>query len=328
MRTRDSKKIRLGIFVLAGLAIFIASVYFLGQKQSLFGNTTVIGSVFKNVTGLQSGNNLRFAGVNVGTVKRIEILNDTAVYVEMNIQNGTIKFLKKESVATVGSDGLVGSMIINIIPPPGGKGTAISAGDTIPSLSKIDTADMLETLNTTNENAAQLTADLLKITKAINTGEGVLGKLINDQEMAANLRNSLENIEKVSRSSSETVDQVNVILSQIDMNEGIAGVLFRDTVAKGKLLNILDDLERSSAEIDSISRDIRSFSRGIEDGEGVISYALNDTTYVNHLENTLLNVEEASIRFNENMEALKHNFFFRGYFKKLERQQKKALEKK
>lgn len=327
MKTKEYQKIKLGLFVIAGLAIFIISIYYIGHKQTLFGDTTRIVSVFKNVNGLQVGNNVRFAGVDVGTVKSISIINDTAVYVEMQIQSSTIRFIKKQSVAAVGSDGLVGSMVVDILPPTEESVVPIEAGDTISSISQIATADLLATLSTTNENAALLTADMLKITKAINSGEGVLGKLLKDQEMASDLQQSIENIKHVSWASAKTINEINSKLSQIDMNESVAGVFLNDTVATKKVLAIIDDLNQSASEIDSITTRIDHFSKAFEEGDGVVSYALNDTSFVNHLENTIRNVEAASFKFDQNMEALKHNILFRGYFRKLERRKQRALSK-
>ena len=82
MKNSNTQNLRLGIFVILGIAIFVAAIYFIGNRQNLFGNNSVIISVFKDVSGLQRGNNVRFAGVNVGTVKDIEIINDTSIAVE------------------------------------------------------------------------------------------------------------------------------------------------------------------------------------------------------------------------------------------------------
>lgn len=326
MKSNQIQRVKLGIFILIGIVIFIVSVYLIGHKQNLFGNTTTIVSVFKNVNGLQAGNNVRFAGVNVGTVRQISILNDTSVYVNMHIDDNALRFIKKQSLAAVGSDGLVGSMIINILPPTTQNHVPIEAGDTIPSISKIATADMLTTLNTTNENAALLTADLLKITNALNEGTGVLGKLINDQKMAEDLQVSIENIKNVSQVSSKTILDLNSKISQVDMNGSVTGILLKDTIAGKKILSIIDNLNRSAVEIDSITGRINRFSSSFENGNGVVHYALEDTAFVNHLENTIRNVQEASFKLNENMEALKHNFLFRRYFRKLEREEKKKAK--
>ncbi|QED36585.1 MCE family protein [Antarcticibacterium arcticum] len=323
MAKNSSRNVLLGIFVITGMIIFVAGVYFIGARQNLFGNTTRIHSVFKNVNGLQLGNNVRYSGVNVGTVKGITILNDTAILVDMVIDDKAIALIRKNSQATTGSDGLVGSMIINIIPGNDGSTQFVKAGDTIPSISKIATADMLTTLNITNENAALLTADLLKITTAINKGEGVLGGLIKDDAMYTDFKQSIANLNQTSRAALTSVNRLNKILAEVNYKESAAHVLLSDTVAAGKISSLLNQLEESSREIHSITENLNEFSVTLKEGEGALNFVMKDTTFANNLDNTLQNVEEASVKFNENMEALKHNFFFRGYFRKLERQQLK-----
>ena len=116
MRNRTLQNLKLGIFTIAGFLIFVAAVYLIGNKQNLFGNNSRIASVFKNVNGLQAGNNVRYSGVNVGTVKKIIIVNDTSIAVDMSIDESAMHLIKRNATAAISSDGLVGSMVINIIP--------------------------------------------------------------------------------------------------------------------------------------------------------------------------------------------------------------------
>ena len=166
MKQTTSQKIRLGLFVIIGLLIFIVAVYFIGDKQKMFGKTNHLKAVFNNVNGLQIGNNVRYSGVNSGTVRGINMVNDSVIEVDMIIDKTLFSHIKKDAIAIIGSDGLVGSMIINIIP---GKGAAlpVEPGDEIKSLNRVRTDEMLNTLGITNRNAAHLTEDLLEITTEI-----------------------------------------------------------------------------------------------------------------------------------------------------------------
>ena len=163
MEKSNVQKFNLGLFIMISTLILIAAIYYIGNKQNIFGSTFKISAIFNNVSGIRLGNNVRYSGINVGTVKSIVMINDTTICIDMIIEDKIIEHMKKDAVATIGSDGLVGSMIINIIPSRGGSSPIVS-GDTIGSYSKISTNDMLSTLNKTNENAALLTVDLLKIT--------------------------------------------------------------------------------------------------------------------------------------------------------------------
>ena len=326
MRKNTTQNVLLGIFVVIGVILFSLGVYFIGSKQNLFGESLRLNSVFKNVSGLQLGNNVRFAGVNVGTVKEITIINDTAINVNMAIDMKTAGIIRKSSLATIGSDGLVGSMIVNILPGHGMENEPIKSGDTIESISKIATVDMLTTLNTTNENAALLTADLLKITNAINNGEGLLGTLLKDEELVSNIKLSLKNLEKTSGAASRSINKINKILSEVNYKESVVGLLLSDTLSKEKIENILNNLEISSREIESISTNLNEFSMSLKEGEGAINYLMKDTVFVNNLDSTMENTEEGSEKFDEIMEAVKQSFLFRGYFRKQERREQRFIK--
>ncbi len=327
MRNRNPQNLKLGIFTIAGLLIFVAAIYFIGNKQNLFSSSSRVTSVFKNVDGLQAGNNVRYAGVNVGTVKRINIVNDTSIAVDMSIDEKTLKLIKENATAAISSDGLVGSMIVNIIPGETIGFRSIKSGDTLGSISKVATADMLTTLNTTNENAALLTADLLKITKAINNGEGTIGALIKDDKMAADIKESLINLRRTSEAAAVTVDRLNRKIAEINFEGSVAGVLFKDTVAAANLAEVVEKLNTTAGELEEMSATLNNFAGELGAGEGTLDHVINDTTFVNHLEATLRNAEAASKKFDENMEALQHNFLFRGYFRRIERRKAEAAEK-
>ena len=190
MEKTASQKIRLGLFVIIGLLIFILAVYFIGDKQKMFGKTNHLSAVFNNVSGLQLGNNVRYSGINVGTVRAIEMINDTTIKVDMIIDKTIFKHIKKNAIAIIGSDGLVGNMIINILPGKEDQ-TPVEPGDQIKSMSRIRTDDMLNTLGVTNKNASLLTIDLLKITKEITQGKGTVGLLIKDSVLSKDLKETM-----------------------------------------------------------------------------------------------------------------------------------------
>src|SRR4051812_5732722 len=83
MAKRISYQLKLGIFVSIGLAIFILGIFWIGKQKHLFNTTFSLSAVFTNISGLQVGNNVRFSGINVGTVDNVSIINDTSVRVIM-----------------------------------------------------------------------------------------------------------------------------------------------------------------------------------------------------------------------------------------------------
>lgn len=323
MEKTTIEKIRLGVFVIIATILIVLAAYLIGNRQNLFGNTFTISAVFKNVNGLQKGNNVRYSGIDIGTVHDITMLNDTTIVVNMTVQEKMLPHIKKNAIATIGSDGLVGSMIINIV--PGQKaGLSISSGDQISSYSKIGAEDMLSTLNVTNQNAALLTADLLQVTASLKDGKGTLGRLLNDTIMSKNLEQTSINLRKMSAEANLILEQLNQMVASIDFEQSAVNVLIGDSISGQRMNNILMNLESSSERIVSMSNSLDSLSTQISRGKGSLNYLATDTVLVNQLQSTMKNIEEGTARFNENMEALKHNFLTRRYFKKQEKE--KALD--
>ena len=314
MEKTDAQKIRLGLFVIIGSLFFLTAIYLIGNKQNLFGNTSNLKAVFTNVSGLQVGNNVRYAGIDIGTVKSIEMLNDTTITVNMAIEDKMLIHIKKNAIATIGSDGLVGNMIININP---GKGNAqpVVADDVIQSHSKSSTDEMLKTLDITNKNAALLTADLLKIT---NQGNGTIGILLKDSLLSKDLKETVYNLKITTHGTAESVANLNRMILSLNQKDNVIGVLNDKEVAQ-KIKNIVSNIEKSSVEIDKVVTNLNATILNIKDGKGTLNYLSNNPDLVKKIDSTMTNLNEASGKLNENLEALKHNFLFRGYFRKLEK---------
>jgi phospholipid/cholesterol/gamma-HCH transport system substrate-binding protein len=325
MEKTTSQKIRLGLFVIIGLILFVLAVYFIGDKQQMFGKTNQLGAIFSNANGLQIGNNVRYSGIKVGTVRAIEMINDTTIHVDMIIDKTIFKHIKKDAVATIGSDGLVGSMVINILPGAGVL-PAVNPGDTIASANRIRTDDLLNTLNITNQNAAQLTGNLLTITDKIIEGKGTVGLLLNDTLIAKDLKQTMSYLKTTSKNSSESLTKLNQLISSLDKKDNIIGVL-KDTAVANKIKNIVGNLNKSSAEINKVVDNLNKTIINAKEGKGALNYLSNDPKLVKKIDSTMTNVNEASKRLNENLEALKHNFLFRGYFRKLEKKKLKEQKK-
>ena len=318
MKKSTSQKIKLGVFVIIGTMFLISALYFIGNRQNLFNRNIKIKSQFTNVNGLELGNNVRYSGINVGTVSKIQMIGDTQIIVEMLIRESVGIHIKKDAVATINSDGLVGNMIVNIIPRDG-KLSPVVSGDTIQSYSRIGTEDMLTTLNVTNENAALLTADLLKITTSIIKGKGTIGVLINDSIMAQDLKQTIFQLKKASTGASKAIAELQGIISSVHQNESVASVLLTDSLSGQKMKIIIDNLEQSSTEIAAVTKNLNSVVKNVKEGEGALNYLANDSVLVKNIQATMNNIKQGTDRFNQNMEALKQNFLFRGYFKKLEK---------
>ena len=193
MKQDLSNKIKLGVFVTLGVAVLIIGIYFVGERQQLFRSTFRVSAVFKDVAGLQAGNNVRFSGINVGTVESISVVSDTSVRVEILIDEDTRKFIKKNAIASIGSEGLMGNKIL-IISPGIGTEKQIEDNDKIVTVQPVNMDEILVSLKTTIDNTSNVTSDLSKITHEIQAGKGTIGKLFMDKSIANNFDSSIVNL--------------------------------------------------------------------------------------------------------------------------------------
>jgi phospholipid/cholesterol/gamma-HCH transport system substrate-binding protein len=193
MKKDAGSTIKLGVFISLGVAVLILGIYFIGEKQQIFKRTFRVSGVFRDVAGLQEGNNVRFSGINVGTVDNIRIASDSSVRVEILIGEGTRQFIKKDAVASIGSEGLMGNKILVITPGTGGQ-AAIENNDSVGTVQPINLDDLFTSLKTTIDNTNDITSDLAKITGNIQAGKGTIGRLLMNQSVAQKFDSILVNL--------------------------------------------------------------------------------------------------------------------------------------
>ncbi len=335
--------LRLGLFVTIAAILLTLGIYFIGDNQKLFGSTFRLSSIFSNVNGLQRGNNVRFGGVDVGTVEQIVIINDSTLRVDMKIEESVKDHIKKDAIASIGSDGLVGSMIVNI---NWGKGNmpAVEDGDVLLSYSRLEATELLNTLGKTNENIAIFSNDLLRITQKINKGKGTLSMLLNDSVMAVELRQSIKNIKTTTAYLNESGKLIKDIADQVQNGEGLIGTLLKDTTIMQRVDGIVARLEEStfydqldstmynlkltSERVASFSDELNQLATELNNGEGTFGAILKDSLMAEEFRQTLKNLNEGSVLLNEDLEALQHNFLTRKYFKKKEKEERKNAKAK
>lgn len=328
MAKSTSNNLNVGIFVVVGTILLVTALYFVGKQQHLFSKNITLYSVFSDVSGLQLGNNVRYSGMNVGTVTKIEMIAEGKITVEMSVDEEASKFLKKDALATITSDGLVGSMVVNLIPGEDKNAKTVVSGDKIQVKTKITVDAILETFSKTNESAALITSDLAKLTHKIVNGEGALGAILSDPLLENDLRGSIAELKKTAVGANTAMAKVNTIISKINYDESAAAVILSDKNAANQIKNIFTTLEKSSKEINEITNTLDDYLLELKSGKGSLNYIAKDEILVKNIDSTITNAKQAAEKLNQNMEALKHNFLFRGYFRKLEKQkQKDALAK-
>ncbi len=206
-------KIRLGLFIAGGLGLFVLAIFIIGKQKNLFNPVYKLSSTFYNVSGLQVGNNIRFSGINVGTVDNILLLNDSTVRVDMLIRQDVKQFIKSDCIVFIGSEGLIGDRLLAIT--QGNYDAPVAnEGDMLASVEPVETDAIMASLEVTAENAEVITAELAEIMLKINSGQGTLGQLIQDSTIAANLNQTMINLKRGSKGLNENMEAAkhNVLL--------------------------------------------------------------------------------------------------------------------
>ncbi len=325
MKDKTLNNFKLGIFVLAGLLFLIVLLYMIGKNRNMFGFNYVIKARFENVQGLKTGNNVRFAGIDIGTVSNISMINDTIMEVEMSIDHKVKNIIRTNAIASIGTDGLVGNKVVNIISLK--KSAPLAKNNDILNTKKpIDTDEMLRTFYKTN-NDISIIAQQLKITMAKINDSNKLWEVINNKDFANNLKSSANQIKNASSHLNELTTQANNIVKEVNEGKGTLGLILKDTAFSKSISNSMKSINNIAIKANELSVQLKEImeeiNHDIKNGDGIANKILKDSQIVNKINNALTNIENGTNGFNQNMEALKHNFLFRGYFKKLEKQNAK-----
>jgi phospholipid/cholesterol/gamma-HCH transport system substrate-binding protein len=297
MEPNKSKKISVALFIVIGFVIFLAAIFVIGSKENLFTPTFQIRSEFESVGGLKSGGLVRLNGIVVGKVDVVEIQASNKVLVVMTVEKSIQKYIKKDSKVTIGSDGLVGNKLIDITPGTPGD-PPIQDNEMLASVKPVEVADIMASLKESTENASGITKDLSEITAKVNNGQGTLGQLVNNDTLYRSVDSTFSSFANYS-------GQLNTVFGKINVTVD----------------NVTGDIETLTTQLNKISRDIGEIVRKMNSSESVVGTLLTDTSFANNIKaimenanGTTANLETGSFSFAQNMEALKHNFLFKGYF--------------
>lgn len=325
MKKQAVNNVKLGIFILAGLLVLVISLYIIGQNQNFFGSGFLLKARFTNVNGLMPGNNVRFSGIQCGTVKDIEIINDTTIEIELLINSKTSVYIRANASAGIGTEGLMGNKVVNIFPGDAGA-PPIQNGGMLKTAKQNGIDDMMSSLSATGNNALDISANLKETTIRINNSP-LLRQLLQDTTLAANLHRSLANFENASSKLDKAVSTVNMVIDDVQRGKGMAGLLLENQQAASDLAETLGNIKTASTRINGVLVNLDSLVRQVRadagNGKGAVHMLLRDTLVTKRFDNSLQNIEKGTAAFHEDMEALKHNILLRGYFKKQAKKNKK-----
>jgi phospholipid/cholesterol/gamma-HCH transport system substrate-binding protein len=325
--TNNRRAVIVGIFTLLGLAIFIITILTLGSQRKTFEKSITVKSFFENVNGLQKGNNIWFSGVKVGVIKKVLITGKGLVEVDMNIEQQSKQFIRKDAKAKLSTDGLIGNKIIEIY---GGTLTAaeIESGDILATDKLLSTDAMLNTLSQNNDNLLRITNDFKIISSRLVKGEGSIGKLLTDETMVNQINATTSTLQNTARNLERLSHNVSAYAAKLSNKGTLANDLVTDTVIFSRLRETVSQLQQvantSQAAISNLENAGSTLNNRLNDKNSPVGMLLNDEQSANNIKITLQNLQSASKKLDEDLEAVQHNFLLRGFFKKKAKQEKAA----
>jgi len=316
------RNVKLGIFVIAGMIFLVTALYFIGNNRNMFGDTVRLYVIFQDAKGLQEGNNVRYSGIDVGTVESIQLLNESTICVELSIEKESVGNIRKNAFVSIGTDGLMGNQLVNMEPGNAG-GSPIEEGDTLRGMPAVDTREMLRTLEITNRNVMGITENLKELTDSIQQAQGMLYTLLLDTAPAVNFRSLLKNMDRVSANLNSMTRDFSELAGGMNRRNSLVGYLAKDTVLASDVQQTVSRVNEAVVAIEASAQTLKRMLDRINNSKGTFNMLIDDSLAAGHISNSLMQIDSSTQKLDENMEALKHHFLFRGYYKKQEKEKKK-----
>ena len=306
---QGKRTVIVGIFIFVGIAILLAGVLVLGNQRKTFDKTISLNAVFTDVSGLQKGNNVWFSGVKVGTIKRLKLLSQSQVEVEMRVDENSKDFIRKDAKAKIGSDGLIGNRIIVIYGGSAG-GPIVNSGDTLQTDMPVNSAQMMNTLEESNKNLSAITSDFKIVSKRLADGEGTVGKLLTDDDMARQLAATAATLQMASTNIQQLTSNLADYTSKMQKQGSLTNDLVNDTILFSRLKTASLSIQEASANAKELTKNLEDVSYRLRDSSNLAGVVFQDRATAENLRLTVGNLQAGTKKFDENMEALQHNFLF------------------
>lgn len=316
MRNDNKKSVIVGIFVLVGIIIFITGVLTLGGQQKKFVKSIRLNAVFDDVAGLQTGNNVWFSGVKIGTVRNINFYGDSQVEIVMAVESKVKDYIRKDSKATISSDGLIGNKIIVIY---GGTTQAppVEDGDRLMAEMPLDTDKMMETLQENNKNLVTITENLKLLTGKITQGDGIVGAVMTDSVLADNFKSILSNLDRASVNSNRMLLELNKFAATLNEEGTLIYDLTHDKELYKSLQGSIESLQATADNANVLTNNLNVVAGKFNDKDNTVGMILNDEEFASRLKSTLIYADSSTMNLNRGLEALEYTWPFRRGFKRM-----------
>jgi len=315
MRNRD---MTVGIFLIAGLVLFSVGVFLIGSQRKTFSRNFEVYTEFADLDGLMKGAKVQVAGSGAGEVTDILVPESPAARfrIRLRIDERFHSIVRADSVAMIATEGVIGDKFVQI--RPGSAQVAEAApGSTLPSKVGVDMDQMMEksarlldeTSNTIKTTSQKLNGTLDATTTTVrnandlivglNEGKGTAGMLLRDEETATRIRQTVASIQETADSLNHAARQADALVS--DLNTRQLGARADELLASARVAT--DNVRATTGQIrQTVNATLGPNEQGVETAT--------------NLRQTIANLNQASENMVEDTEAVKHNFFLRGYFKR------------
>jgi phospholipid/cholesterol/gamma-HCH transport system substrate-binding protein len=313
-----------GIFVTAAIALFGACLFLIGNQHKAFNRHVVFYTNFQNVDGIPKGAKVRVDGMDAGEVENVEIPGRPAqkFRLKMKVEDRLHGLIREDSLVTVESEGLVGDKFLLIHAGTDGAPEA-PAESTLASKEPFEITKMLEQaqglmnqagttitalqgtmkdvsgrLDTTLDTATGTIRNVNGVVLDVRNGKGTAGLLLEDKATATDVKQSLVNVR-------QTTEKLNSTSTRVD--NLLADVQTRQLVPK-----IDDTLVSAKAATQNLNQTTEQINTTLKSAFAEDQYGEDAGT---NLQQSLTNLNQASGNLTDDTEALKHEFFFKGFYK-------------
>jgi len=336
----QNRYVGVGIFVILGTALFALAIFLIGNQHSFFAKHIELYTEFKNLNGLEKGAKVRVGGFDAGEVADVSVPASPSAGFRLKLQlNEQVRGLvRTDSVATIVTEGVVGDKVL-LIGPGSPNSPEAAPFSKLPSKETSDIADLIQKSTTLVSDASgtmkvvadKLTAALDSVTSTVDNandlvvgmkrGKGTIGMLLRDEQTATDIRQALVNVRDATTSLNHASEQADALISDFQ-SRGLpakadsiatkADAIISDLQSRNfgkKLDQTIDNVHSAAQNIDATTQQFRvTLAKALApDAQG------RDAG--DNIRETLSSVNEAAGNMADDTEALKHNFFLRGFFK-------------
>lgn len=318
MKNTQNKALRVGLFVFGSLAFLVLTIYFIGSKDNLFASKTNVTCSFQDIRGVVVGNNVRFSGINVGTVKSIELTTDSSVVLTLSIANKYAEHIYKNSIVEISQDGLMGNKLLLISSgTPDSK--PIEDGDVLHAKYGIDLEGMLGEVRDILVDAKDAVVSFKSIAAKIDTGDGDIGRLINDNTLTTELAVTTRNL-------NSTLASVNQITRKINSGSGDLAQLINNNELTENTYSVLGNLNQAADKTHQVVSNLEATTNSINSGDGAVNMLLNSRKTAQNIDTAIIKVQNSLEQFDKTAKAIEESWIVRLFSKKKKKDQEEKAK--